>query len=685
MENKEFTYSDLQLVVDPATGGKSLRYGKGDEVALFNAGRKERLVRENGISPFLPGFFYIGFDKSLNGDNGIVFLASSYGGGGGSITESKTLGDTFYPNTVGAPIWAVFVTNGGTGATVANGAAITGTTGGGGTGFTGTVQVSGGVITGITITSGGTGYNSQPTAFTFASGDAGAGFAFVCRMQGQGVYQNNTIQQNRGLPNGSNYTNIKKVVAFNGSVYVGGTNGLNGTVQSAYVRSGGTGYTNGQQAITFTGGAGTGATGIALVVGGAVVAVHVVAGGSGYTGIPTVAGLTGGSGAVIFISMGARSTIWKIDNYVAASITPGLYWEWNPVIQGKYGVDDFIPTALNVDERYIYYGEYGSDVSGGQTGLAGGPGVYRSANGTDWEQIFGPVAPITAWCINSGTYVATYTSTGGVRNHCHAVYPDPFAPGHIYISCGDGGVALTNMYRLGVSYDYGKTWSIIETDSKFQNVQLSADANNIWATSDNWLSNVFILERGSSTLRTATYQYVDQLACPFAAPRFPGPSVLTDVTTTSGSATITSASAQFDNGDVWRPVSSPNLPPGQTYIESVTNSTTAILTRQMRSNGGGDTLMYIGNTRWAWPGGTGGFYGIVDPVTGIFYLGVQDSGSRTKNSLIGGIFALDPISRTWSLIGALPHSQGLPLQEIFIHNGWVFLANARFPLIGPMD
>ena len=34
MENKEFTYSDLQLVVDPATGGKSLRYGKDSEVVL---------------------------------------------------------------------------------------------------------------------------------------------------------------------------------------------------------------------------------------------------------------------------------------------------------------------------------------------------------------------------------------------------------------------------------------------------------------------------------------------------------------------------------------------------------------------------------------------------------------------------------------------------------------------------
>lgn len=55
MENKEFTYSDLQLVVDPATGGKSLRYGKDSEVGIasFNAAGTALIDPVSGFSRYI--------------------------------------------------------------------------------------------------------------------------------------------------------------------------------------------------------------------------------------------------------------------------------------------------------------------------------------------------------------------------------------------------------------------------------------------------------------------------------------------------------------------------------------------------------------------------------------------------------------------------------------------------------
>merc|ERR1719478_1534238 len=67
-------------------------------------------------------------------------------------------------------------------------------------------------------------------------------------------------------------------------------------VASIALTSGGAGYTNGNaEALIFTGGGGSGASGTAVVAGGAVTSITVTAGGYGYTSAPAVT-IAGGSG-----------------------------------------------------------------------------------------------------------------------------------------------------------------------------------------------------------------------------------------------------------------------------------------------------------------------------------------------------------------------------------------------------
>ena len=646
-----------------------------------------KLTRSEFANPFAPGFSFIGVDR-VNGPagNNVSVLLSSYAGSGGSIVDSQSMGTTFYANTTGAPIWKVIVTNGGTGATAANGTAITGTTGGGGSGFTGTLKVSGGVITGIIVTSGGTGYNAQPTAFTLASGAVGSGFTFVVLHQEQGVNINQAnTNLNRGLPLGGAYPGIKKFIQFGNTAYLGGVAGTPGQVHTCYVTNGGSGYTDGQYPITFSGGGGTGGAGFALVVGGKVVCVYVSAGGSGYTGNPTLAGLSGGTGATFFVQIGARGTIWQITNYVTSLTTPGAYWAYRPVWQAAAGSDDFIPTAFNADASYMYFGEYGTDSTGltvsAGTGLQGGPGVYRSADGVSWEQIFGPVNSATAKATNSGSYVATFTSTGGVRNHCHCVYPDPYNAGTIYITCGDGGV-LANVWIAGYSTDFGRTWTRITNNARYQSVQISASALWVYFASDTPFANVFVMNRGEKVMRVGSMNTIDQINYPGATPR-PTASGFADGVCTSGSTTFTSATASFSSAsDVGRMVICDNLLPAWTFIMSVTNSTTVVLSNPATGNGSSRPFE-IGPSRWAWPAPTGAIYGLVDPQTEVFYLNVADPGTGSMNPLRPGVFALNPFSKQFNLLNPMSWTTGMPLQEVFTMNGYLLVQNNRFALLTP--
>jgi hypothetical protein len=114
-----------------------------------------------------------------------------------------------------------------------------------------------------------------------------------------------------------------------------------------------------------------------------------------------------------------------------------------------------ISTAFNSDSRFLYLGEYGDPV--------GGPSVYRSSGNGSWRRIFGP--------------------RGGWR-HIHGVAPDPYAPGHVYMTMGDGvGAAL---FRAD-NYGDGNWTQLLPGQANgrvLQSVQLSFDADRIWLAAD---------------------------------------------------------------------------------------------------------------------------------------------------------------------------------------------------------
>lgn len=72
---------------------------------------------------------------------------------------------------------------------------------------------------------------------------------------------------------------------------------------------------------------------------------------------------------------------------------------------------------------------------------------------------------------------------------------------------------------------------------------------------------------------------------------------VTDGVTTSGSANVTSATANFTNADVGKTISGPGITTGTT-IASVTNSTTIVLSAVATANGSGVALS------WAFAGQT---------------------------------------------------------------------------------
>lgn len=112
------------------------------------------------------------------------------------------------------------------------------------------------------------------------------------------------------------------------------------------------------------------------------------------------------------------------------------------------GVTNFF-TIFDADDTAVYLGEYGDPT--------GGPRLYRTTDGVTWET----QGPFTT-------------------RHIHAISPDPYNPGHVYMTLGDHNTAALSWMR---STDYGATWQSLNIAGR-QSVQLSHTAEYVFGAAD---------------------------------------------------------------------------------------------------------------------------------------------------------------------------------------------------------
>ena len=135
--------------------------------------------------------------------------------------------------------------------------------------------------------------------------------------------------------------------------------------------------------------------------------------------------------------------------------------------------------------RYLFLGEYGDPKPG--------PRVYRSSDGEHWTTVFGPAR--------------------GVR-HIHGLAPDPFHPGEVWMTLGDGVEAA----RRSTQYGAAGTWDVVIESSRFQSVQISFRPNRVFLAADSHSRTMFVAARKDLRVRAGTPQDIQDLRPPGSPP-----------------------------------------------------------------------------------------------------------------------------------------------------------------------
>jgi hypothetical protein len=169
-----------------------------------------------------------------------------------------------------------------------------------------------------------------------------------------------------------------------------------------------------------------------------------------------------------YVYLTARTAVtlgWAV--YRAPTVTGSSSFSWTKVFDLPAGSNQ-LQTNFSTDGTYLYLCDWG--------GVTGGPGIYRSSNGTSWT--------------------TTYSGNSALK-HMHAIAADPYNPGHVYVSVGDQEVPYLPLPFLFLkSTDYGATWSVFGDDAFPQAVQISFDADRIWCATDNANAPIaFVMDR----------------------------------------------------------------------------------------------------------------------------------------------------------------------------------------------
>lgn len=307
-----------------------------------------------------------------------------------------------------------------------------------------------------------------------------------------------------------------------------------------------------------------------------------------------------------------RTRIWR------APVVSGTY-VWSAALHTMTYLGGLLSCGMDADANYVYVGDY-ADPSGGAH----------------------------VWRIGVASGTVQDVTPAGITRHVHAITPDPYNAGHVWMSTGDSGARL---YR---STDYGATWTLI--DSQWQCVQLSFTPTHVWLALDAADATVAVLDRDTLAIRSACPTFHYNIPVPGGAPSRSG----ADLATTSGSATVTSATAAFTAADRGREIIHSRTTNLANYIASVTNSTTAVLATTSWGTASGLAWTIFGDRFYA-----RAFFGAVDPDTGIYYCIANDQSANGSRS---GLFMLPGIGEPLQLVQAFNEAI---IGALFIDGGYI--------------
>jgi hypothetical protein len=304
-------------------------------------------------------------------------------------------------------------------------------------------------------------------------------------------------------------------------------------------------------------------------------------------------------------------------------------------------------TAFNAGTSAMMLGDYGD--------FASGPTIQRTLDGTTWTTVWGP----------------------STSRHVHGVAEDPYHPGTWYATIGDGAANPSDLIR---STNNGDTWTTIVSGSGgnlFQSVQISFSERFVYLAADHYGASAFFMDRTECVIRNLSVTLHVNIAIPGGV----GGRIITDVATTSGSTTVTSASfTAFDRG---RTIAGDMFP----QFGGVSNASepnwiiaasagTATIRAAATATGTAQTAV-VGGDRFM----SGCYMGAVDPATDIFYFAAMDTSSA--GNCYGIFYIPQPGGRVElldAMTGANP-AQLLPVAEFYIAGGVIYTGTRRFAAI----
>ncbi|MDE8585919.1 hypothetical protein [Arthrobacter sp. NQ4] len=330
-----------------------------------------------------------------------------------------------------------------------------------------------------------------------------------------------------------------------------------------------------------------------------------------------------------------RASLWRVKD---PNPTGGEAWSWSGVL--KQGVDGatVMGPAFNTDGQYIYWGEYGSP--------AGGPNLYRSADGLTWE---------------------TCLTAPNPTNHCHGINADPYEPGHVYATFGD---ASQLKHMKSTNYGAPGSWSELPNTNSvtWQAVQISFTRDHVYYGSDANLAGwtAFRWSKAKSRMESLTHEWHYMRAVPGGR----SGRTVADLTFKDGSTSMTSATANFTAADVGSVIRGEHTAiVDNTIIKSVISPSTVTVSAAALADSGTTRAVIAGDMFYG-----AAFYGAVDPDTEIYYC-IANDGSSVGNT--PGLFAITPDGGL-HLLKVLPAKQE---GDLHIANGYGWYGQFKWPLL----
>lgn len=328
-----------------------------------------------------------------------------------------------------------------------------------------------------------------------------------------------------------------------------------------------------------------------------------------------------------YVWIGAVDSADGLTKVWRAPVTTGTY-AWSAPLVSMSTNGGLLGTCMNADGSYVYIGDYGTPTAAK---------VWRGS-------------------VSTGAFTEV-TPTGIVR-HVHAIAPDPYNPGHVWMTTGDSGART---YR---STNYGQTWSLI--DSQWQSVQISFTEDWVYLAADSGVASVLVVDRDTLKTYAATPTWHYEVAVPGGA----GSRVVTDLVTTTNSTTVTSATANFTAADVGRRINHSRTADSINYITAVSSSTSATTATASWGAATGLTATIFGDQFF-----DKAFFGAVDPATGIYYCIANDSSGKGTRS---GLFMLPAPGEPMQLVQTFSYTIS---GEMFIGDGYLHSHEVVRPLV----